>query len=79
LHLLAEASRLAFADRNRYLADPDFVTTPVSGLLDRTYLDQRRALIDQITLSEATAGTPPNTPGRKTRPWAHRHEPYLHR
>ena len=62
VHRIVEAERLAFADRDRYLADPDFVTAPVSGMLDRTYLDQRRALIDpNRTLGEATAGTPPNT------------------
>jgi len=62
VHHIVEAERLAFADRDRYLADPDFVTAPVSGLLDRTYIDQRRTLIDPTrTLREATAGTPPNT------------------
>jgi gamma-glutamyltranspeptidase/glutathione hydrolase len=62
VHRIVEAERLAFADRNRYLADPDFVSAPVSGLLDRTYLDQRRALIDpNRTLGQASAGTPPKT------------------
>jgi gamma-glutamyltranspeptidase/glutathione hydrolase len=62
VHLIVEAERLAFADRDRYLADPDFVTAPVAGLLDRAYLDQRRALIDPARArSEVTAGTPPNT------------------
>ncbi|PKM29153.1 MAG: gamma-glutamyltransferase [Gammaproteobacteria bacterium HGW-Gammaproteobacteria-11] len=46
LHLLAEASRLAFADRNQYVGDPDFVTVPVAGLLDPDYLRQRAALIN---------------------------------
>ena len=36
VHLISEASRLAFADRNRYLADADFVTVPIDGLLDPT-------------------------------------------
>lgn len=45
LHLMAEASRLAFADRNRYLADPDFVLAPVDLLLDRGYLARRSRLI----------------------------------
>jgi gamma-glutamyltranspeptidase / glutathione hydrolase len=62
VHLIVEAERLAFADRDRYLADPDFVTAPVAGLLDRSYLDQRRALIDpNRARGEVTAGTPPNT------------------
>jgi gamma-glutamyltranspeptidase/glutathione hydrolase len=62
VHRVVEAERLAFADRNRYLADPDFVAAPVSGLLDRSYLTERRALIDaDRALEAATAGTPPNT------------------
>ena len=61
-HRIVEAERLAFADRDRYLADPDFVTAPVSGLLDRNYLDERRALIDPTrALEKVAAGTPPNT------------------
>ena len=44
MHLIAEAEKLAFADRNQYLADPDFVPTPM-GLLDADYLAGRRALI----------------------------------
>ena len=61
MHLIVEAERLAFADRDRYIADPDFVPTP-AGLLDRSYLEQRRALIDpKRARSDVTAGTPPNT------------------
>jgi gamma-glutamyltranspeptidase/glutathione hydrolase len=61
VHLIVEAERLAFADRNRYIADPDFVPTP-AGLLDRSYLQQRRALIDpKRARSDVTAGAPPNT------------------
>jgi gamma-glutamyltranspeptidase / glutathione hydrolase len=61
VHLIVEAERLAFADRDRYIADPDFVPTP-PGLLDRSYLEQRRALIDpKRARSDVTAGTPPNT------------------
>jgi gamma-glutamyltranspeptidase/glutathione hydrolase len=44
-HLLAEAGRLAFADRDTYVADPDFVATPPM-LLDRAYLAGRSALVD---------------------------------
>jgi gamma-glutamyltranspeptidase/glutathione hydrolase len=46
MHLLAEASRLAFADRNAYLADPDFVDQPVAALLEPRYLAARALLID---------------------------------
>jgi gamma-glutamyltranspeptidase/glutathione hydrolase len=46
VHLLAEAGRLAYADRARYLGDPDFVPVPVAGLLDGSYLKARALLID---------------------------------
>lgn len=45
IHLISEASRLAYADRNQYLADPDFVDVPLAGLLDRSYLRLRSRLI----------------------------------
>src|SRR5690606_2607931 len=45
LHLIVEAERLAYADRDRYIADPDFVAVP-AGLLDPAYLAARSALID---------------------------------
>ena len=57
-HLLAEAGKLAFADRDLYIADPDFVPVPIAGLLSRTYLAERSALIDP----EASKG--PVDPGR---------------
>ena len=60
VHLISEASRLAFADRSRYLADADFVPVPVAGLLDPGYLRRRAALIDPgRTMGEAAPGTPP--------------------
>ena len=61
VHLIAEAERLAYADRALYLADPDFVSVPVAGLLDAGYLTGRRALIDpKRALERVTAGMPPN-------------------
>jgi gamma-glutamyltranspeptidase/glutathione hydrolase len=45
--LLGEAGRLAFADRNRFLADADVVEVPVRGLLDPTYLLHRAQLLDR--------------------------------
>jgi gamma-glutamyltranspeptidase/glutathione hydrolase len=45
LHVVTEAERLAFADRNAYLGDPDFVTDPISQLLSPAYARERRALI----------------------------------
>ncbi len=41
VHLISEASRLAFADRSRYVADPDFVSVPVKGLIEPRYLARR--------------------------------------
>ncbi|WP_299395597.1 gamma-glutamyltransferase [Pelagibius sp.] len=59
IHLVAEASRLAFADRNRFLADSDFVDVPVDALLDRAYLQGRAALISpQRSLGKAEPGLP---------------------
>lgn len=46
VHLLLEASRLAFADRDRYLADPDHVRVPVAGLLEPAYLTARAQRVD---------------------------------
>jgi gamma-glutamyltranspeptidase / glutathione hydrolase len=46
VHLLAEAGRLAYADRARYLGDPEFVPAPIAGLLDADYLKTRTLLID---------------------------------
>ncbi|MBO9517852.1 MAG: gamma-glutamyltransferase [Porphyrobacter sp.] len=58
-HLFAESQRLAFADRERYLADPDFVSVPAEGLMEPDYLVGRGALIDpNSTLAQVTAGTP---------------------
>jgi gamma-glutamyltranspeptidase/glutathione hydrolase len=58
-HLFAESQRLAYADRERYLADADFVSVPVAGLTDPGYLASRSALISPIgTMPQVAAGTP---------------------
>jgi gamma-glutamyltranspeptidase/glutathione hydrolase len=60
VHLLAEAGRLAYADRDLYVADPDFVTVPTQALVDPAYLRSRSALIDaQRSMGRAKAGVPP--------------------
>ena len=46
IHLMVEAKKLAFADRERYLADPNYVDVPVEGLLSKDYAADRRKLID---------------------------------
>jgi gamma-glutamyltranspeptidase/glutathione hydrolase len=45
IHHLAEAMKLAYADRSRYLADPDFEPVPVADLIDKAYAERQRALI----------------------------------
>ncbi len=63
VHLVSEAYRLAYADRARYIADPDFVPVPQAGLLDAAYLRQRSALIDPArSLGAPPAGQPPGAP-----------------
>jgi gamma-glutamyltranspeptidase / glutathione hydrolase len=60
-HLFAEASRLAYADRAKYLGDPAFVHVPVAGLIDKNYIGSRAALIDPTKdMGTAEAGTPPD-------------------
>jgi gamma-glutamyltranspeptidase/glutathione hydrolase len=59
VHLFSEAGRLAYADRNQYLADPDFVKPP-PGLTDSAYLRERSALIKlDASMGQAKAGVPP--------------------
>ena len=58
-----EASRLAYADRNAYVGDPDFVNVPLSGLLDPAFAASRRCLIGN------TAATSPVAPGSPFAPF----------
>jgi gamma-glutamyltranspeptidase/glutathione hydrolase len=46
IHYVAEAMRRAYADRNEYVGDPDFVKVPIAGLLDKSYLARLRSTID---------------------------------
>lgn len=55
VHLISQAAKLAFADRERFAADPDFVKVPVEGLLAADYLKQRAAL---LTTAEGPAAEP---------------------
>jgi gamma-glutamyltranspeptidase/glutathione hydrolase len=56
VHLFAEAGKLAFADRARYLGDPDFAPIPVSRLLNGEYLDRRARLIGERAMRVAPPG-----------------------
>ncbi|MFS4580872.1 gamma-glutamyltransferase [Phaeobacter sp. C3_T13_0] len=57
--LIGDASRLAFADRGRYMADSDFVPMPTQGLVAQDYLGKRAALLSgDDALPEVSAGTP---------------------
>jgi gamma-glutamyltranspeptidase/glutathione hydrolase len=64
-----EASRLAFADRNRWVGDPDYVDVPLRGLLSQRFADERRCLIgERANLSPVPPGDPfppfgPGCPG----------------
>ncbi|MND72323.1 Gamma-glutamyltranspeptidase precursor [compost metagenome] len=59
VHLVAEAERLAYADRALYLADPDYVPVNIWGLTNKTYLAERSSLISDKSIGIAAAGTPP--------------------
>lgn len=73
IHLTAEASRLAYADRAVYIADPDFVTVPVEGMLDRDYLNERSQLIaTNRAMDSVSAGAPK---GSRMHPEAQATEP----
>ncbi|NEQ32929.1 MAG: gamma-glutamyltransferase [Leptolyngbya sp. SIO4C5] len=62
-HLLVEATKLAFADRDRWLSDPDFVDIPVETLISKAYSDRRRR---QISLTQANSYLPGSLGGDTT-------------
>ncbi|SDC35537.1 gamma-glutamyltranspeptidase / glutathione hydrolase [Sphingomonas sp. YR710] len=65
-HLFAESSRLAYADRDTWLADPDYVQVPVQGLLAADYLASRSALISpDSTMAAIAPGMPAGAPALK--------------
>ena len=67
-HVFLEASKLAFADRNLYMADSDFVGVPTDGLLDRDYLAGRAGRIRAGSALETpvSPGLPPGAPPEAT-------------
>jgi len=63
VHLFAEAGRLAYADRDHYVGDPDFVQVPAAGLVDPAYLGERSKLIrPERSMGRAIPGKPVGTP-----------------
>jgi gamma-glutamyltranspeptidase/glutathione hydrolase len=64
-HVVAEAMKLAYADRDKYLGDRDFVAVPVAGLIDPAYLRPRSALISLARpIGRYEPGTPPGAEAR---------------
>ena len=61
VHVMTECKKLAFTDREAYMADPDFVDVPVEGMLNKDYAAERAALIDfeqSLSEEEAREGDP---------------------
>lgn len=71
-HLFLESQRLAYADREIYMADSDFVPVPVAGLIDPSYIAQRSALIDASMRAESVS---PGKPEGADIAWADGDEP----
>jgi gamma-glutamyltranspeptidase/glutathione hydrolase len=70
-HLIAESMRLAYADRDAYLGDADFVRVPVAGLTDSAYLAARSRLIStDRAIAHVEAGVPPGADRRAAAPIA---------
>ena len=68
-HLIGEAMRLAYADRDLYLGDADFVPVPVAGLIDPAYVASRSALIGEArALGRYRPGMPPGAAPRTAAP-----------
>ena len=68
-HLIAEAMKLAYADRDKWLGDRDFIAVPVAGLLDPAYLRARSAMISpDRPLGLYQPGTPPGADARTAAP-----------
>ena len=70
IHLMVEAKKLAFADREAYVADPDYVDVPLEGMLSREYARERSASIDpERAGSNVVAGDPWRHQTAPGRPW----------
>ena len=65
VHLMVEAKKLAFADREAYMADPDYVDVPTEGLISKSYAGERARLIN---LERAALDVPPGDPWKFQKP-----------
>jgi len=71
LHTIIEAFKLAYADRDTFYADPDFVTIPAEGLLSKEYAAERAELIDMSTASEIYAAGNPYAYDSQPEDWSY--------
>lgn len=71
IHRMAEAMKLAYADRSEYLGDPDFVTVPVAGLTSKFYARALAARIDLARARPAANIRPVRQPGRESEQTTH--------
>ncbi len=71
IHYAAETMRRFYADRSKYLGDPDFVKNPIAGLLDPEYIAQRRASIDPNRATPSDQINPGNPKGGESRETTH--------
>jgi gamma-glutamyltranspeptidase / glutathione hydrolase len=71
IHYLAETMRRAYADRNEYLGDPDFVKVPIAGLLEPAYLSRLRASIDPERATPSTDVRPGRPVGSESMETTH--------
>ncbi|MBP0021984.1 MAG: gamma-glutamyltransferase [Cyanobacteria bacterium SBLK] len=62
IHLMAESMKLAYADRSKYLGDPDFVDVPVSGLISKQYANRLRSQMSSSHATPSTEIAPGNPP-----------------
>src|SRR6185369_4288755 len=63
VHLFSEAGRLAYADRDQYVGDPEFLQVPAAGLIDPAYLRDRALLVNpEKSIVRATPGKPAGAP-----------------
>ncbi len=71
IHYMTEAMKRAYADRSRYLGDPDFVNVPVEGLIDKEYAAKLRSGISSKAASDSKEISPGRPPGYESSETTH--------